>query len=94
MLSTPEYIINHLGYVHLRADENEEAIKVFKENVKRYPNSANVYDSLAEAYEKNEDYKNAKENYKKAYDIAVSQEDRFVLYFKGNLDRMTKKLEK
>lgn len=93
-ITTPEYTINYLGYNHIRSENFDKAIDVFKENVKRYPNSPNVYDSLGEAYEKSGQFQLAKDNYQKAYDLSVKQEDRYLLYFKANLDRMTKKLEK
>ncbi len=48
----PEVLINQVGYQHLFADQNDEAIAVFKLQVERYPESPNVYDSLGEAYEK------------------------------------------
>jgi predicted Zn-dependent protease len=49
----PELMMNNLGYQLMGDAKMDEAIRVFKNNIERYPNSANVYDSLAEAYEKN-----------------------------------------
>lgn len=72
-IAVAESTINLLGYNYLQADEIEEAIEVFKENVKRFPNSANVYDSLGEAYENNEQYKLAWDNYQIAYNLGVEQ---------------------
>jgi hypothetical protein len=66
---TPEMIINALGYAHIQNGELNKAISVFKENVKRYPGSANVYDSLGEAYENNSELKMAAKYYQQAYDI-------------------------
>ena len=93
-LSTPENIINILGYRHLQAEEINKAIPIFKENVKRFPNSANVYDSLGEAYEKNNQLNLAKKNYQKAYDLGVLQLHRFTLVFKQNMDRVSELLNK
>ena len=61
--------LNNLGYRHLRADEFEKAIAVFKINIALYPNSKNPYDSLAEAYEKKKDTVNSLIYYKKVLDI-------------------------
>jgi len=41
---------NTLGYMFLFHGKTDEAITVFKLNVKEYPDSWNVYDSLGEAY--------------------------------------------
>ena len=51
-IPVPEHLINQMGYQFIFDSKPEEAIAVFKANVERYPNSANVYDSLAEAYER------------------------------------------
>ncbi|HEX7294668.1 MAG TPA: alpha/beta hydrolase-fold protein, partial [Pyrinomonadaceae bacterium] len=51
-IAVPEDLINQMGYQYLFDGKVDEAIAVFKANVERYPNSANVYDSLGEAYER------------------------------------------
>ncbi len=89
-LSTPETTINILGYRHLQAGDTKKAILVFKENVKRFPYSANVYDSLGEAYEKDNQLNLAKENYQKAYTLGVKQKHRATEIYKKNLDRVSK----
>lgn len=58
--------LNAYGYDLLNQGRNNEAIEIFRENVKRYPSSWNVYDSLAEALERIRDNKGAIDNYKKA----------------------------
>jgi tetratricopeptide (TPR) repeat protein len=65
-------VINLLGYIYLRKDQIDKAISVFKENIKRYPCSANVYDSLGEAYENHNQYKLARDNYQEAYDLGLT----------------------
>ena len=45
-IEVSENTINLLGYYYLNNNEFDKAIKVFKENVKRFPASFNVYDSL------------------------------------------------
>ncbi|MEJ2543839.1 MAG: DUF2911 domain-containing protein [Calditrichaceae bacterium] len=68
---------NMYGYILLAAGKNDEALKVFKENVKKYPDSWNIKDSLGEAYKKLGDKKNAKRYYEEALKIAPdNQKDR------------------
>lgn len=43
-------MLNTLGYAYLNAKRNDEAIDIFKMNVKFNPKSWNVFDSLGEAY--------------------------------------------
>ncbi len=88
-ISTPENVINFIGYQQINANDLSAAITIFSENVKRYPNSANVYDSLGEAYEKSNDLKKAKENFQKAYEIGLKNLDPNTLVFKSNLDRVS-----
>ena len=46
----PEFMLNQLGYQHLQAGHNQEAIALFKLNTEAFPTSANTYDSLSDAY--------------------------------------------
>lgn len=85
-----ENTINALGYGFLGAGRNEKAIEVFKENVKRFPKSANVYDSLGEAYERNNQLNLAKDNYSKAYKIGMKNNLAITSVFKNNLERVSK----
>jgi CubicO group peptidase (beta-lactamase class C family) len=45
-----EGTLNQLGYMLLRQQKTDDAIKVFERNVQEYPNASNPYDSLGEAY--------------------------------------------
>ena len=68
---------NIYGYVLLAAGKNDEALKIFKENLDKYPDSWNVKDSLGEAYKTLGDNKNAKKYYQAALKNAPeSQKDR------------------
>jgi predicted alpha/beta superfamily hydrolase len=91
-IKTPEYVINLLGYQYLGNKEFDKAIEVFKENVKRYPESANVYDSLGEAYEKNSRYAEAEKNYNKAVALSDKKPNEFTEVYKENLKRAQKLL--
>jgi hypothetical protein len=42
--------LNSLGYRLIRANQFQQAIRIFQLNIESYPQSSNAYDSLAEAY--------------------------------------------
>jgi tetratricopeptide (TPR) repeat protein len=62
--------MNAYGYQLLGQKKTDEAIEVFKKNVKDHPTSWNVYDSLGEAYATKGDKKLSTENYTKALSMA------------------------
>ena len=62
------------GYDFLGAKQVNDAIEVFKLNVKLFPNSWNVYDSLGEAYAAAGDTKLAIENYEKSMTLNPKNE--------------------
>ncbi len=68
--------INLHGYQLLGAGKTDEAIEMFRKNVKDYPQSWNTYDSLAEGYEKKGDKKLAAENYRKAQNMTKDPEQK------------------
>ena len=92
-ISPPENLVNQLGYQSLFAGKNEEAIAIFKSNVERYPNSANVYDSLAEAYEKSERIDLAAPLYEKAQTLGEQNSDPNLAIYKTNFQRASEKLK-
>ena len=87
-MATPEFTINLLGYNYMNNDNLEKAIKTFKENVKRYPESSNVYDSLGEAYEKSGQTELAIKNYEKAVLLGKMQEHPNLKVYITNLERV------
>lgn len=88
-INPPEGIVNQFGYALLRSDKTNEAIEAFEENVKLYPDSANVYDSLAEALEKKGSRSKALANYEKAYKMAEQKgEAQLAQSAKANFDRL------
>lgn len=89
---TPEMTINMLGYNYLNKKEFDKAIKIFKENVVRFPKSANVYDSLGEAYENNNQFVEAEKNYQKAVELAKPTGHPNLGVYEDNLKRMQEKL--
>jgi hypothetical protein len=66
-----EQDINAYGYALLGQKKTDEAIAVFRKNVKDYPNSWNTYDSLGEALAAKGDTKAAIDNYTKAMSMTT-----------------------
>ncbi|MCY1723128.1 alpha/beta hydrolase-fold protein [Prolixibacteraceae bacterium Z1-6] len=87
-IHTPENVINTLGYTKLQGGDINGAILIFKENVKRYPKSANVYDSLGEAYENNKQVELARKNYEKACTLGAAALDPNLIVYMKNLERV------
>lgn len=89
-IPVPEALINQMGYQFLLGNnpDPEEAIAVFKANVERYPNSANVYDSLAEAYERGGRIDLAEPLYDKARVLGEQNNDPNVGIYKANYERV------
>ncbi len=61
--------LNRLGYRLLNQNRIDDAVRIFKENAKLFPDSWNVYDSLAEAYMKNDERKQAIRYYEKSLSL-------------------------
>lgn len=75
--NNPQAIENNLnatGYQLLTAKKVNDAIDVFKLNVKLFPNSWNAYDSLGEAYALAGNKKLAIENYEKSMKLNPKSE--------------------
>lgn len=89
-VKSPELVINALGYRYLQEKDFYNAIVVFKENVERYPESANVYDSLGEAYENRGDLQKAAKSYEKAVRKGEKTGDPNLSVYKTNLERVSK----
>jgi predicted alpha/beta superfamily hydrolase len=92
-IPVPENLINQMGYQFLFDGKSEEAIVVFKANVERYPDSANVYDSLAEAYERGGRIDLAEPLYEKAQTLGQQNNDPNAAIFKTNYERAHAKLK-
>ncbi|MEM9052253.1 MAG: serine hydrolase [Bacteroidota bacterium] len=84
-----EELINSIGYAYLEKKEFEEAESIFKENIKRYPKSANVYDSYGELLEKMKRNQEAKIQYEKAVNIAKNEMHLNLELFQKNLRRVS-----
>ncbi len=91
-VTTPEMVINKLGYYYIGEKDYSNAITVLKENTKRFPKSANVYDSLGDAYESNDQMNLAAESFKKAFEIGNATGDKNLAVYKQNCERVNEKI--
>jgi tetratricopeptide (TPR) repeat protein len=71
-----EVEINAYGYQLLGQKKYDEAIAIFRKNVKDHPDSWNTYDSLAEALALKGDKKAALENYNKALSMTTDADQK------------------
>ena len=90
----PEGYINLLGYRQLLEGKPEEAIRTFRANVARFPNSPNVYDSLGEVLEKIGDPVEARKLYEKAWELGEKLRDPNAAIFRANFKRVDEALKK
>ncbi|WP_449387100.1 S41 family peptidase [Chryseobacterium lineare] len=66
--------LNKIGYAFLKGKSVDNAIIVFQENVKLFPDNSNTWDSLGEAYFINGDKENALKSYRKALALDPNSE--------------------
>ena len=90
----PEAMMNQFGYQMMARGKMDEAVAIFKTNIKNYSQSANVYDSLGECYEKHGKLDLAKSNYEKAVQVGAQTNDPNLQLFKTNFDRVNEVLRK
>lgn len=84
MVNATEAELNAYGYQLMNQGNVDDAIKIFKMNIKRHPDAWNVYDSLGEALNNKGDIEGAKKNYEIAYDKApAAQKVRIETIIKG-----------
>ncbi len=65
---TNAFTLNGLGYSFMNQEKYDEALAIFRTNIKLYPIVANCYDSLAECYLTMGDNENAIKYYEMAYE--------------------------
>ncbi|MEO0735023.1 MAG: serine hydrolase, partial [Bacteroidota bacterium] len=68
-LAPAENTLNSTGYALLRSDRLDDALAVFKLNVREHPRAWNVYDSLGEANAAAGMIEEAKLNYRKSIEL-------------------------
>ncbi|PWN57937.1 S41 family peptidase [Chryseobacterium viscerum] len=66
--------LNKIGYAFLKEKSLDNAIIVFQENAKLFPDNSNTWDSLGEAYFINGDKENALKSYQKALALDPNSE--------------------
>jgi TolA-binding protein len=71
---TTEQSINRAGYELMEGGKVQDAIELFKMNVRLFPQSWNTYDSLGEAYAKTGDTTLAIQNYEKSVQLNPKNE--------------------
>jgi tetratricopeptide (TPR) repeat protein len=82
--NSTEAELNVYGYQLMNQNRLDDAIEIFKLNIKRHPDAWNVYDSLGEALNNKGDKKGAQENYETAYEKAPeNQKARIEAIIKG-----------
>jgi uncharacterized protein len=86
-IPVPEEVINNLGYEELTKGNIEEAIVLFRRNIKQNPNSANAFDGLADAYEKAGMWNEAIVSSEKAIELAGRYDDPNLSYFIEHLKK-------
>lgn len=84
-----ENVLNAFGYYLLGKQKIDDAITVFKLNIKEYPEAYNVYDSLGEAFMINGEREMAIKYYKKALEINPDFENSKIML--KRLDEQRKK---
>ncbi len=70
-LEMPESVVNDLGYEALSSGNTQEALRLFKLNVQKNPNSADAHESLAEGLAKANQLRAAAAAAAKAAELAV-----------------------
>jgi hypothetical protein len=79
-------LLNSFGWGYVRSGKPEEAIKVFKENVRRFPNSPDAYNFLGEGYLAAGNIEMAIMSYEKAVELATTLKN-------GNVDFLKRRIE-
>ncbi len=80
-----ENVLNRIGYKYMSKKDINNAIALFRLNVKEFPHSSNAYDSLAEGYYTDGQLELSKINYLKSLELNPSN---------SNATLMLKKIEK
>jgi len=78
-------LLNTYGWSFLRNKKQVEAMKIFNENVRRFPNSAEAYNYLGEGYLATDNTDMAIKSYEKAIDLATR--------FSGNIEFLKRRLD-
>jgi uncharacterized protein len=92
-LAIPEGVINDFAYDALSRGETQDAIRLFKRNVKANPNSANAHDGLADGYAKAGQWKDAAQASERAVQLATQFIDPNLTQFINHAKKINDHLE-
>ncbi len=87
----PEWVIRELGYHFVTKGDFEQAIKVFKYGISRYPNMPDAYNGLAYGYEQAGQLKASLVEVNKALKLAPKSHDGYQVYY-NRQQRLLKQL--
>jgi tetratricopeptide (TPR) repeat protein len=73
--------INRLGYLLMRQEKNQDALKIFKLNTELYPNGFNTYDSYGECLLKLGDTENGIKAYQKSLELNPNNTNAKIMLF-------------
>jgi hypothetical protein len=80
-------LLNDYGWGFIRNRKYEEAIKIFKQNTLRFPNSPDAYNHLGEGYLAADSIGMAIKSYEKAVELATSlKDDKKVTFLKSRIE--------
>ena len=88
--------LNILGYYLMNRDRQDEALAIFKFNLKLYPQVANCYDSLAECFMNRNENEEAIKYYKLTYEKIPSDTtatDEFKQFLKEGIEERLEELK-
>lgn len=91
-IEAAEWVIRDLGYHFVTQQNFDEAFKLFKYGIERYPNTPDAYNGLAYGYEQSGQFENALEQVNKALALASSDYDGYDVYV-SRRERLLKKLD-
>ncbi|TDF35184.1 esterase [Alteromonadaceae bacterium M269] len=92
-IEAPEWVIRGLGYHYVTEQNSEEAIKLFKYDIERYPNMPDAYNGLAYGYEASGEYTKALEQVNRAIQLASEDYEGYQVYV-NRRERLLDKLDK
>jgi tetratricopeptide (TPR) repeat protein len=80
-------LLNNYGWGYVRDGKHEEAIKIFEENVRRFPDSPDAYNYLGEGYLAAVSIEMAIKSYEKALELATAlMDDHKVAFLKIRIE--------
>lgn len=88
-LLPPENLVNNLGYQYLNDGDTETALRAFRLNVERFPDSPNVHDSLGEGLERAGEKGEAASHYRRAVELGETTGDPNLEIYRRHLAGVT-----